>query len=55
MRQEVIALTGDQQVADAIGWFPQDEYMKEMGMDALKLLVSPLHATLSRSSQWKLL
>lgn len=54
MRKEVINLTGDQQVADAIGRFPQDEYLKELGMDALKLLASPLHATLSRSSQWKL-
>merc|ERR1712054_647810 len=54
MRRECVDLKGDQQIANAIGRFPRDEHLKEIGMDALKLLASPLHAQLAVASKFKM-
>jgi len=54
MRKECIDLKGDQQIANAIGRFPRDDHLKEVGMDALKLMASPLHSQLAVASKFKL-
>ncbi len=54
MRKEAMDLKADSQIASAIGRFPRDEYLKEVGMDALKLMASPIHSQLAVGSKFKL-
>lgn len=54
MRKEAIELKGDQQIANAMGRFPRDEHLKEIGMDALKLMASPLHSQLAVANKFKM-
>lgn len=54
MRKEVLDLKGDSQIAGAMGRFPRDDHLKEVGMDALKLMASPLHSQLAVASKFKM-